>query len=69
MMALLIHYKDKQMGGVEKAIESLKIDIGPTINTMKAKNEEDKEELVGKICELTGYAENSEVFKFLGLSQ
>jgi len=36
---------------------------------MKKKMEEDREELVSKICEQTGLTEDSEVFKFLGLSQ
>lgn len=51
----------------EKAIEVLSADIGQVVKVMKDKNEEDKEDLVSKICEELGYSQESEVFKFLGL--
>lgn len=57
------------MGDVEKAIEAVKTECGEAVLMMKKKNEEDKGELVSRICEQSGLTEESEVFKFLGLSQ
>jgi hypothetical protein len=47
----------------------VKEEAGETLSIMFKKMEEDKKELVSNICSQTGLTENSEVFKFLELSQ
>lgn len=47
----------------------MKEEAGETLGIMFKKMEEDKKELVSNICSQTGLTENSEVFKFLELSQ
>lgn len=69
VFAYLINHKAQAMGSVAKAIDAVRAECGETLNKMKDKNEEDKEELVARICEVSGLAGESEVFKFLGLSQ
>lgn len=47
----------------------MKTECGDTVKVMIEKLDEDKKELVEKICEMSGLKNDSEVFKFLGLSQ
>lgn len=74
MMAYLVFKKDMQLGSMKQALEFMKNEVGQTIRQMIEKVAQDdsvidKEELVTKICEVTEWKQDSEVFKFLGLSQ
>ena len=74
MMAYLVFKKDMQLGSMKQALEFMKNEVGQTIKQMIEKVAQDdsvidKEELVTKICEVTEWKQDSEVFKFLGLSQ
>merc|ERR1712127_30148 len=56
VFAYLINHKATAMGSVAKAIDAVRAECGDTLNKMKEKNEEDKEELVAQICEVSGLA-------------
>ena len=74
MMAYIVFKKDKQLGSMKQALDFVKTEVGQTLRQMIEKVAQDssvidKEELVNKICEVTEWKQDSEVFKFLGLSQ
>ena len=73
-MAYIVFKKDKQLGSMKQALDFVKTEVGQTLRQMIEKVAQDssvidKEELVNKICEVTEWKQDSEVFKFLGLSQ
>lgn len=72
LFALIADYLQRTAGGLPKALDLLKVQLGAPLKVMIDKFSElneDKDELRAQICEYTGFSEDSEVFKVLELSQ